>query len=106
MYVSCKGRKIYIFNALEKAYFSIFHCKNDFLMAQWIKSHALFTQLQSFLKIFIVKKVEKYYRMATTDEPRLTLKTALKQYTGSPDFSFGDYNGDDHDIGHIWPPEA
>lgn len=34
--------------------------------------------------------------MATTDEPRLT----LKQYTGSPDFSFGD-NGDDHDIGHI-----
>lgn len=40
--------------------------------------------------------------MATTDEPRLTLKTALKQYsvTGSPDFSFGD-NGDDHDIGHI-----
>lgn len=35
--------------------------------------------------------------MATTDEPRLTLKPALKQYTGSPNFdnfiSFGD-NGD------------
>lgn len=39
--------------------------------------------------------------MATTDEPRLTLKPALKQYTGSPNFdnfiSFGD-NGDNHDI--------
>lgn len=74
-------------------------------MAQWIKSHALFTQLQSFLKIFIVRKVEKYYRMATTDEPRLTLKPALKQYTGSPNFdnfiSFGD-NGDNHDIWRSW----